>query len=63
MDLHRNIHLTHYNWVMPYGIIDILAIIGLGNGLVPNRHQAITWTNDDLCLLLTYDLCLILHET
>ena len=19
-----------------------------GNGLVPNRHQAITWTNDDL---------------
>ena len=24
-----------------------LAIIGLGNGLVPNRRQANTWTNAD----------------
>ena len=23
------------------------VIIGSGNGLVPNRHQAITWNNDD----------------
>ena len=23
------------------------VIIGPGNGFVPNRHKAITWTNDD----------------
>ena len=26
----------------------ILVNIGSGNGLVPNRCQAITWTNDEL---------------
>ena len=26
-------------------VSDILVNIGLGNGLLPNRHQAITWTN------------------
>ena len=28
-----------YNWEV---------ILCSGNGLVPNRHQAITWTNDDI---------------
>ena len=34
---------------VPEGPIDNWQgiIIGLGNGLVPDRHQAITWTNDD----------------
>ena len=31
-------------------VIDVICntvIIGSGNGLVPDRHQAITWTNVD----------------
>ena len=29
------------------GVIDPKGIMGLDNGLVPNRLQAIIWTNDD----------------
>ena len=29
-------------------ISEVLVIIGLGNGLLPYQHQAITRTNDDL---------------
>ena len=32
---------------VPKSLIDYKASIGSGNGLVPNRRQAIAWTNDD----------------
>ena len=28
--------------------------IGSGNGLVPSRHQAITWTSDDLVHMMSW---------
>ena len=31
---------------------DTLVNISSGNGLAPNRHQAITWTNANLLLIL-----------
>ena len=31
---------------VPKSLIDNKASIGSGNGLVPNRQQAIAWTND-----------------
>ena len=37
----------------PKGPVYIVNI-GLGNGLVSNRHQAITWTNDDPFQLCIY---------
>ena len=30
------------------------VIIGQDNGLAPVRHQAITWTNDDLLLIVKF---------
>ena len=32
-----------------------LAFISSGNGLSPVRHQAITWTNDDLMSMTSGD--------
>ena len=39
---------------------DIVVNIGSGNGMVPNRCQAITWTNADFLtadIIMTYDVC------
>ena len=36
------------------GVQSQWASIGLGNGLAPNRQQAITWTNDDPVHWRTY---------
>ena len=37
----------HYLVVKP---VRRLIITASGKGLVPNRHQVITWTSDDLCI-------------
>ena len=39
--------LTYLCPVVPHGIRQLVNIAS-GNGLVPNRHQTITWTNTDL---------------
>ena len=38
----------HRGLLIPYYTSGILVNIGLGNGLVPNRHQAISSTNAEL---------------
>ena len=40
-------YLTHHPWCGIYVSMNWVSI-GLGNGLLPARHQAITWTNADL---------------
>ena len=39
--------LIQISLISSSGSIQITLSIGLGNGLVPNTFQAITWTNDD----------------
>ena len=46
-------HLTHWGRVLHICVGD-LTIIGSDNGLLPGRHQAITWTN--VGILLTWPL-------
>ena len=36
-----------FHWNLIRGVQLTMASIGLANDLVPNRHQAITWTNTD----------------
>ena len=40
--------LTHWGRVTHICISE-LTIIGPGNGFSPRRHQAIIWTNADIC--------------
>ena len=42
--------LTYWGWVT-YTCTDNLTIIGSGNGLSPDRRQAITWTNDGILFI------------
>ena len=43
-------YLTHWGWVT-HIYVSKLAIIGSDNGLSPDRHQAIIWTNAGLLLI------------
>ena len=43
----------HCGLVTPYG--EIWVNIGSGNGLLPGRHQAITWTNVDFSSVKSSD--------
>ena len=56
-DIFKCLFLNENIWIsmkislkfVPKGPIDNMpATTGLDNGLVPNRRQAIIWTNDDL---------------
>ena len=42
--------LTHWGWVT-HICVSKLTIIGSDNGLSPDRHQAIIWTNAGLLLI------------
>ena len=49
----RRRHLVNaFSWISPKSVakgpIDRKVSIGSGNGLAPNKRQAITWTNADL---------------
>ena len=35
-------------------VSDILVNIGLGNGMTPDWHQAISWTNADLLTIASF---------
>ena len=41
------LNFTEVKWSLFPGIQLQYVITGSGNGLAPNRCQAITWTNDD----------------
>ena len=36
------------------GVVPAIMLIGLGSGLVPDHHQAITWTNDNEVDMTTF---------
>ena len=45
-------------WINLFSPLDAsvnYVVIGSGNGLVPFRHQAITWTNADLLSVGSYE--------
>ena len=44
---HYRLTLINYYLMTPYGPW-ILVIIGSGNDMLPDAHQAIPWTNADL---------------
>ena len=44
--------LTHWGRVT-HGFVSKLTIIGSDNGLSPERHQAIIWTNAEILLIWT----------
>ena len=48
----RRVCLTHWVWVM-HICVRKLTIIGSGNGLSPEWHQAIIWTSDRTLLIGT----------
>ena len=42
---------SEFEWLLQNIAVEIvlqqIKMINLGNGLGPNRHQTMTWTNDD----------------
>ena len=40
---------------MQYDVQQIFVNIGSGNGLVPNKHHAITWTYDNSLLIVSFE--------
>ena len=46
--------LSKFHWSLFLRDLVYIVNIGLGNGVMSNRHQAITWTNDDPFQLCIY---------
>ena len=49
------VNLTHCVLLMQYDVQQIFVNIGSGNGLVPNKHHAITWTYDNSLLIVSFE--------